>query len=220
MGGGICSPETVPRQPSSITGPIHRSINPVSMDLSSRQTAPPSPTVTAQLAGPKPRLPSTAGIFFSLINAHFPPSGRNSWIPFCLVNLQPCAGNFPPRHMRRASPSLNYRKLSASARGCETWTKRAGGDWLEGGGWEAHFPMAGWGGTERDGPSMAGVLWTVMRTEVKLMANLQKGPPNPSWSVPRSQSQWIADLFILCMIYVAGACRVIYYEWDMYCLKH
>ncbi len=40
MGGGICSPETVPRQPSSITGPIHRSINPVSMDLSSLQTVP------------------------------------------------------------------------------------------------------------------------------------------------------------------------------------
>lgn len=75
---------------------------------------------------------------------------------------------------------------------------------------ELIFP--GWGGAERAGPSMAGVLWTVTLTEVKLMANLQMGPPNPPRSVPRSQSQRIADLFIVCMIYVAGARGVIYYE--------
>lgn len=165
MGGGICSRETDRRRPSfvGLNGP----------GLFTAVLTPCQWTCPAcrPQAHKSPRSPSWPALeLFGLINTHFLPSGCNSWIPFCLANLQPCAGNFPPRHMRRALPSLNYRKLSASARGWETWTERGAGgrsvcacDLLDGGrggkeraGMRARFPRAGRGGQSHASPAKRG----------------------------------------------------------------
>lgn len=139
------------------------------MAASSRTTL--SLAFTAQLACPaclqRSATKHLINSFFHLINAHFPLSEHNSWISFCLVNLQPCAGNFPLHHMRRALPALNYRKLSTSDWVCETWTEGKVGK-----------VCVWWGGM-----SMA-MRWRVSGSRVKLIADLQFGfhldPTQPS----------------------------------------